>query len=494
MARRKKCPFTLRGGVRIYHVERDPRRADEVAALADRMVVDGCPMKDVIALLWRHADIFPAVAARMLRFARVFQVGGWDLGEEGDVVFLSACAADIPPEVARSFEHQRRLGAERCRRALAALASSRPVMPQVFRAALEACEWLVPRIFQDDVFISAGEELRHAMVCELDRLAEGVRIPFVAQIVTSSRVPHEWKVRCYRAAQTFMTMDETFFAQAWPHGEKLEGRLLGREALFYGAFRGLTSPYGDGDSSMWRNHGSGFSPRGYMFAVNRDVQTVFADLPLIRYVYARNRFPGYELVRASFRNFAKAADEPHVEHAPRKAFEEISARDLPENFMMRFDMLGLDLTRYMVGELIRKGMVEILCALVRERTGQLEDVIAFDEFVLYLSSSGRWGLAKRVVQEIEAVRPGLTAQIVDCFGNTPLWYTHYAYASGNVSYEEDMDGEDGLETVMPALGHTVRLCEAYDAYVDYLESVGVDPRRRNHLGFTFEEMRCWEDE
>ena len=473
-------------GTRVYLAEKDPDRAETVAVELDRMIAEGAPAADVFALLRRNDDISPAVFARMLRFARMFHVDFWDRSGRGDPDYLFSRLRELPADVQYAANHGGRMQVHRFLRCLEQTLRRKPASAEGLRIVFEKCPFLVSRIYQDDVFLRVDDDYREVMLDNLRDIPFGIRLAFVTQVVTSRTIPREWRLRCF--AKGCMRCWRECYVRIGNRLPRTRVSLLGSPLAVGMPIPGLNMPYYPEHVTQMepyhddsRRYG-GYDQSVYMLSVNRRVQNVFAEHPFVRELYASTSWPGHEAASTRLLDRVDEWNQEEWEEGPPsdpgiEAFDE----DLPSKCLIMFDLMGGEFSPRLLSHLARGRQKENLAALVRERPALVESVLPLERLPFLLSSAGDWELAEKVVRAVEKQRPGTVARTSDAFGNTPL--TYMWFASSNRFYWWDPG-----ERQVWAPGDIVADRRAWGRYEACLLELGCDPRRRNHLGLSAEDL------
>lgn len=161
-------------------------------------------------------------------------------------------------------------------------------------------------------------------------------------------------------------------------------------------------------------------------------------------------------------------------------WRELGASDMPEQaletkdahaFCLQLSVLGQRLAMRHIRMLVDRCKFELLEGLFR-KIPKSWNLISPRELLLWVCADGRFRdeYVARLVKMLEVKEPGIVAQTVDVFGDTPLWYTLYRYQYGG-----HVDSGGWRE-------QSANLCKT-------LRRFGCDPRAVNGLGLSWQNVK-----
>lgn len=442
------------GGILEYDCEREWREAEADAETLDAMLGEGAPTEEVGRVLASAAGRLPATLARMLRLGELVSPSrllglSWGTREA-----LYACRRRLMPcyrltlglsdgslgALGHTFEALRRM-----------LLHGTPREREIAIGTLHNGDFPLAQFLDEDTAAACLD-----VVPGLFSASFGFPRRIFALLMLGGKLPVSAKARLFMTMRPFGEEVRCVpMASRKRRAGRCRIRLLGREAQIADCVTGLSLPFG----------GTGFyhNRADYSMAVCGQLQKAYADSDFVRQAYVVSKFPGHELVAASFQDL-------HPEGGYRFStvktarIADMANESNPAYFRLMLDIAGLavDSDRAVL-ELIRCRKTKSLAYIVRNHLASMNGCMTPEQLAFHASTLTDWEAAGELAEAVEAAAPGTLARAVDPFGNTPLWYTLY-----NKGYTNDEPGRKG--------------------YVERLCRLGCDPRRRNHLGLCFGDL------
>ncbi len=211
-----------------------------------------------------------------------------------------------------------------------------------------------------------------------------------------------------------------------------------------------------------------------LFSLSQNVQTKFSG-PFYpdfaaRKNYCREKRDGWRDLRWTLGDALREAAYWRACCASDMPDQALETKDA-HAFCLKLSVLGQRLAMKHIRMMVEGGRFELLEDLFRKipRSWKL---ISPRELLLWVCADGRFkdANAARLVKMLEEKRPGIVAQTVDVFGDTPLWHTLYRYQYGghvrSGGWREESEN----------------LCKT-------LRRFGCDPRAVNKLGLSWSDVK-----
>jgi len=151
--------------------------------------------------------------------------------------------------------------------------------------------------------------------------------------------------------------------------------------------------------------------------------------------YCRSCRAGYEDLKWSVGEVLREADYEKQQRLMVELMEEgVMESSEPFGFLLRLSVCGHELAFETLRAMIECGCCELF-EKCYEQLPNVREMISPRSLLLWACADGRFSdeEAVRMVRMIERVSPGIVAQTVDVFGDTPLWYTLYRSQFGGFS-------------------------------------------------------------